>query len=80
MNHIYSGRGTQKGDIYMPKDVISVEKTGAGFAVRFAGGGMTTVSVGANAQLIHYTNDTITYKENGRTYCRNIHTGGVTSY
>lgn len=64
----------------MAKDVISVEKSGGGFLVRFVGGSCTTVSVGPNAQLIHYTNDTITYKENGRTYYRNIHTGSVTSY
>lgn len=64
----------------MEKEVVSVEKTGGGFAVRFVGGSMKTISVGPNAQLIHYTNDTITYKENGRTYYRNIHTGSVTSY
>lgn len=59
-------------------EVGSVTPCHGGFKVRFMDGGCRTISVGPNAELLHYTNDTITYKENGYTKVFNFRTNSTT--
>lgn len=60
-------------------EVGSVTPYHGGFKVRFMDGGCRTISVGPNAELIHYTNDIITYKENGRTKVFDLKTSSITT-
>lgn len=61
----------------MAQEVISVEPTSSGFLVRYSSGGCRSISAGPGAQLIHYTNDGITYKQGGKTHYFNFATNGV---
>ena len=64
----------------MAKQVASVEKRGGNFFIRFTDGSCTSVSAGIDAELVIYTNETITYKSGGRTYYYNFVTNSKTSY
>lgn len=62
----------------MAKEIASVEiKSSSGIFIRFLDGSCRTIGIGHNGTLIHYTNDGITYKENGKTKYFNLKTDGV---
>lgn len=64
----------------MAEEIISVEPQGSGFLCRYKSGGCRSVNVGSGATLVHYTQDTITYKQNGQTKLYDLKTGGIRSY
>lgn len=59
-------------------DVLSVEPKSSGFLVRFRGGSVRTLSVGADATLVHYTNDGVTYKQRGKTKYYDLKSNAIT--
>ena len=64
-------------EVFMANDILSVEPNSSGLFIRFSNGGCRTISVGPDAELIHYTNDGITYKQRGQTKYFNHKTNGV---
>ena len=61
----------------MSNEIIGVEKTSSGFLIRYASGGSRSLSVGGDASLIHYSNDSITYSQGGKTKHYNLNTNAV---
>lgn len=61
----------------MANDILSVEPNSSGLFIRFSSGGCRTINVGPGAELIHYTNDGITYKKGGKTRYFDLKTNGV---
>lgn len=52
----------------MAKQIASVEKSSiGGFVIRWVDGSCRTISANRDAVLLNYTNESITYKTNGRT-------------
>lgn len=61
----------------MAVDVISVTPSHGGFLCRYKDGGCTTISAPSDAQLLNYTNDTITYKYRNRAICVDVKTHSI---
>lgn len=58
-------------------EILSVEKIWSGFLIRYASGGCRNINVGQDVELIHYTQDTVTYKQGGKSKVFNLKTGGI---
>ena len=61
----------------MTNEILSVEPTHGGLLLRYASGGCRTIGVGKDAVVMHYTQETVTYKQDGKTKIFNLKTGGV---
>ena len=61
----------------MSNEILSVEPKSSGLFIRFSNGSCRTISVGPDAELIHYTNDGITYKQRGATKYFDLRTNGI---
>lgn len=64
----------------MAKEIASVEiqSSHGGIFIRFLDGSCRTLGIGHRGTLINYSNDGITYKENGKTKYYNLKTDSVT--
>lgn len=61
----------------MSNEIIAVEPQNYGFRIRYANGGSRDINVGMGASLIHYTQDSITYKHQGKTKVFDLKNNGI---